>query len=41
MILAAHHVMCLLADVSLDFPNAVTQDRIVNQFLIDCFSAYD
>jgi hypothetical protein len=41
MILAAHHVMCLLADVSMDFPNAVTQDRIVNQFLIDCFSAYD
>jgi hypothetical protein len=41
MILAAHHAMCLLADVSLDFPNAVTQDRIVNQFLIDCFLAYD
>jgi hypothetical protein len=41
MILAAHHAMCLLADVSLEFPDVVTQDRIINQFLIDCFSPYD
>ena len=38
MILNAHAAMCLLAEVSLEFPDPVTQHRIVNQFLIDCFS---
>lgn len=38
MILSAHQAMCLLAQVSLIFPDPVTQDRIVNQFLIDCLT---
>jgi hypothetical protein len=41
MILSAHQTMCLLTQVSLEFPDAVTQDRIINQFLIDCFSEYE
>jgi hypothetical protein len=41
MILSAHYSMCLLADASLEFPDAVTQQRVINQFLMDCFSAYD
>ena len=37
MILSAHKTMCILADVCLVFPDPITQDRIVTQFLIDCF----
>ncbi len=39
MILSAHEAMCLLARVSLVFPDPITTDRIVNQFLIDCFAS--
>jgi hypothetical protein len=39
MILSAHQAMCLLASSALAFPGAIMQDRIVTQFLIDCFTA--
>jgi hypothetical protein len=38
MILSAHQAMCLLAQSALTFPDPITQNRIVNQFLIDCFT---
>jgi hypothetical protein len=39
IILSAYHAMCLLAQAALAFPDPVMQDRIVTQFLIDCFTA--
>src|SRR5690348_5224625 len=39
MIFSANEALRLLAHVSLVFPDPITQDRIVNQFLIDCFAA--
>jgi hypothetical protein len=41
MIFSAYQAMCLLAQSALAFPDAVTQDRVVTQFLIDCFTASD
>jgi hypothetical protein len=41
MILSAHQAMCLLAQSALTFPDRITQDRIINQFLIDCFTSSD
>lgn len=38
MILSAHHAMCLLTQSALSFSDAITQDRVVTQFLIDCFT---
>jgi hypothetical protein len=38
MILSAHQAMCLLANSALAFPDPIMQDRIVTQFLIDCFT---
>lgn len=38
MILAAYQAMCLLANSALAFPDPIMQDRIVTQFLIDCFT---
>jgi hypothetical protein len=38
MILSAYRAMCLLANSALAFPDPIIQDRIVTQFLIDCFT---
>jgi hypothetical protein len=39
MILAGYQAMCLLANSALAFPDPIMQERIVTQFLIDCFTA--
>jgi hypothetical protein len=39
MILSAYETMCLLAHSALAFPDPIMQDRVMTQFLIDCFTA--
>jgi hypothetical protein len=39
MILSAYQTMCLLAHSALAFPDPIMQDRVMTQFLIDCFTA--
>jgi hypothetical protein len=39
MILSAYKTMCLLAHSALAFPDPIMQDRVMTQFLIDCFTA--
>jgi hypothetical protein len=38
MILSAYETMCLLAHSALAFPDPIMQDRVITQFLIDCFN---
>jgi hypothetical protein len=39
MILSAYQTMYLLAHSALAFPDPIMQDRVMTQFLIDCFTA--
>jgi hypothetical protein len=39
MILSAYQTMCLLAHSARAFPDPIMQDRVMTQFLIDCFTA--
>jgi hypothetical protein len=39
MILSAYETMCLLAHSALAFPDPIMQDRVITQFLVDCFTA--